>query len=293
MLDIDADLRARSSSPGHHGDPAPRARPPRRHGPGLPARRRRHAARHRAGGSRRASCRHGPRPPGGRLRRPDTRQRRPLPAGSRLRHGRGRADDLVSTIPTESWPTLGDSISTSSARAVIAGCGRCSAPTPVSRRHGRRVLRGVGAQRPGRAGGRRLELLGRPGAPDALARLARASGSCSSPVSGPAPATSTSWSPPRAARPQGGPHGLRHRSAARTPPAWSRRSGAPLGRRWMASARRTDDLRGARDDGLRSPPGLVASHQRRRRRAPAPDLPASWPSSCPSTWSSWASPTWR
>ncbi len=59
-------------------------------------------------------------------------------------------------------------------------------PSPA-RRRARHVVRGVGAQRPGRARRRRLQRLGRHRHPDALARLAPGSGSCSSRASAPAP----------------------------------------------------------------------------------------------------------
>ena len=70
-------------------------------------------------------------------------------------------------------------------RAAVDGARRARAPLrrPRTAPVDRHVLRGLGAERPGRPGRRRLQQLGRPRAPDAPARAPRASGSCSCPTS--------------------------------------------------------------------------------------------------------------
>ena len=78
------------------------------------------------------------------------------------------------------------------ARAAVGGARRARPRVRRPRRPGQRhVVRGVGAERARRAGRRRLQLLGRPRAPDARAGLAAACGSCSSPTSATARTTSS------------------------------------------------------------------------------------------------------
>ena len=132
----------------------------------------------------------------------------------RLRPAGGRRPSC-STTRTGSGRPSASSTSTCSARAATAGCGRCSAP--IRRQHEAwpgRGLRGLGAQRPGGAGGRRLELLGRPGPPDAVARRVRGCGSCSSPACGRRPLQVRADRRRGPADPEGRPDGVRHRGAA-------------------------------------------------------------------------------
>ncbi len=134
-------------------------------------------------------------PARGRLRRqrPELLARRPVPAPAHA--GRdGPAPDRRGQ-----------------ARGAVA---RARRPGPArTRRH---LVRGLGAQRARRPGHRRLQPLGRPRPPDALARQLRACGSCSCRASAPARSTSS-------------------RSAARTAPGtarptrWPRCAEAPPG----------------------------------------------------------------
>ncbi len=131
----------------------------------------------------------------GGLRR--VRARRLPRPGALRRRPSGRA-----TTPTGSRRRSASSTCTSSARAGTSSSGRCSAPTTAStgargRRARHRVHR-LGAARPRRAGGRRVQPLGRRRPRDAQHGRRRASGSCSCPTSSPARSTSSRSSPARA-----------------------------------------------------------------------------------------------
>ena len=151
-------------------------------------------------------------------------------------------------------------------------------------------VRGLGAGRPGGERGRRLQLLGRPPARDALARLDAASGSCSCRTSGRARATSTSsWRPTgscclkadplRAARPS------RRRSTASvvTQPTheWSDAD-------WLELRRDTQPL--ARPMSIYEV--HLGSWRLNRSRTTARSPTSSWPTSWPTTRRTWASRTW-
>ena len=172
-----APRRSRPSSTGGGRPPqrpAPRARAPRRHGPGLPARRRR-AMRPSGARGEPAHWRRWSDPPGRRVRgarRP--RARRPTSSRPTTARPPTRRPSCFDD-PYRAWPTLGE------LDLHLFGEGRhrrlwevLGAHPRVPRGGRRGGVRGVGAQRQRRAGGGRLELLGRPGPPDALAgRLGR------------------------------------------------------------------------------------------------------------------------
>ena len=167
---------------------------------------------------------------------------------------------------------------------------RCARPplrhTP--RRGGRHVVRGLGAERPGCPGHGRLQLLGRPRAPDAVTWDRPVCGNSSCPTSARAPCTSTKCSAPTA-------------SGARRPTRWPRipkcRRSAPrwCGSRSTVGRQRLDDRAGqaagrVADERLRGPPRIVAQgpllHPARRRagRATSPTS-ASPTSNCCRSWS--------
>ena len=105
----------------------------------------------------------------------------------------GQTSTFVFDDPYRAWPTVGE------LDLHLFGEGRhrrlwdvLGAHPRVHRGHRRDGVRGLGAQCQSGAGSRRLELLGRPGASDALARVAPGCGSFSCPACCPAPATSTS-----------------------------------------------------------------------------------------------------
>ena len=138
-----------------------------------------------------------PRRPGRRGRRRGAR--RPVPAPAHA----GR----VRPVPDRRGP----------ARGTVA---RARRARPRGRPGHRHVVRGLGAERPRRPGHRRLQLLGRPRVPDALARRRPASGSCSSRAWPTAPGTSTRSAARTAC-------GGRRPTRWRTPP-----SSRPPPRRW-------------------------------------------------------------
>ncbi len=114
------------------------------------------------------------------------------------------------------------------ARAALAGprCARAHLRDD-SRRRQWRVVRRLGAECPGRPGGRRLQLLGRNGPPHALPRGHRASGSCSSRTSATVPSTSSTSSAATACgarrqiRSPSPPRSRRRRARSSTPPTTS------------------------------------------------------------------------
>ena len=127
-------------------------------------------------------------------------------------------DGTVSTFddPYRFWPTLGDlDLHLFGEGRHRAAVGACSAPTPRApgrRRHG---VRGVGADGPVGAGGRRLQRVGRPPPPDALAGLVAACGSCSCPACEPGAAYKFEiLDAAGAPAPEGRPDGVASRGAA-------------------------------------------------------------------------------
>ncbi len=136
----------------------------------------------------------------------------------------------------------------------------------VDRRHQRRALRGVGAQRAARIGRRRLQRLGRPRAPDAAARAVRHLGSLHSgsrrrralqvrdPDDGRSPAA------------QGGPVRALLRDSAAIGGDRLPHRGLQLGRRRVdGGTRRAAPARETPDGDLRGAPRLVADRARRRK----------------------------
>ena len=204
----------------------------------------------------------GPRLPArGDLRRHHARGRRPLPLPAHARPGRPAPDQR------------------GSARAAVGGARRAGAPLrdPAGRHGDRYVVRGLGAQGPRGAGEGRLQLLGRPRAPDAPARASRACGSCSCPASAPARRTSTgSWAPTGSGRrrPTRWPSTPRWRRRRRRGSSSRRTSGATTPG-WPHAPQKQPDRRA--DVGLRDAPRLVEAAPRRRvlvlrraRRRPGP-----------------------
>src|SRR5664280_1873800 len=136
----------------------------------------------------------------------------------------------------------------------------------------RRLVRGVGAERPVRPGGRRLQRLGRPAAPDAGPRRLRRVGAvspgrhagCAVQVRGSQPAGA-----PRAAQ---RPVRLRHRGATRDGQCGDRKQLPVAGR---GLARRPGSHRPAHcaPQHLRMPPRLLAAQAGRRRDLAPADLP--------------------
>src|SRR5664279_3658414 len=136
----------------------------------------------------------------------------------------------------------------------------------------RRLVRGVGAERPVRPGGRRLQRLGRPAVPDAGPRRLRRVGAvspgrhagCAVQVRGSQPAGA-----PRAAQ---RPVRLRHRGATRDGQCGDRKQLPVAGR---GLARRPGSHRPAycAPQHLRMPPRLLAAQAGRRRDLAPADLP--------------------
>ena len=233
-------------------------RPRRRRRARLPPGARRASPPSRPGASRSSSTE---RPPGRRLRGRWSRALRCRCAtSSRSSYGERRRVHARATR-TPSCRRSASSTSTSPARAATRSSTSASARTcarstasPASPSPSGRPAREVGQRRG------RLQLLGRAPAPDALARRARGSGSCSSPASG----TGTRYkfeivAPDGELRLKADPFAFARRAPAqdrlgRAPP------GARVGRRRSGSsrARRARPARPA-DVDLRGPPRLVAA----------------------------------
>ena len=137
---------------------------------------------------------------------------------------------------------------------------RLGAHPTVARRHRRRALRGVGAQRAARLGGRRLQRVGRPRAPDAAAGAVGRLGAVRSRTSATASATSS-----RSARRPATCCTRRIRTAAtsRCRRGRPRSCAAPRATpgatsAWMAARGDAGRVAHASDVDLRGAPGLVA-----------------------------------
>ena len=193
-------------------------------------------------------------PARGRLRRRHLHRRRPVPLAADARRDR--------PAPDRRGP----------AREPLGGARRARAHLRHPGRRGHRhLVRGLGAERPRRPGGRRLRLLGRPRAPDALARLVRGLGAVRARrrrrrrVQVPDPRRR------RRVAGEGRPDGVRHRGAAgdRVGGAHVRAtSGATT---TGSSARATTRLAHGADVDLRGAPRLVAAWA-----CPTASWPTSW-----------------
>ena len=203
----------------------------------------------------------------------------------------GRRCSTAPTSPTTGsrWPTTAgvvtmrrpvplpadarrDRPAPASARAGTSSSGTCSARTCAAttpRRRHRHLLRGLGAQRPGRPGHRRLQPLGRPPCTRCARWAPPASGSCSSPASARAPATSSRSSGQDGVwREKADPMAF----ATEVPPATASvvsRVGVHVERRRLAGHARADD--GHAD----SPMSIYEVHLGSWRQGPA--TTASWP----------------
>ena len=148
------------------------------------------------------------------------------------------------------------------------------APLPRGPAGDRDLLRGLGAQRPGGARRRRLQLLGRPRPPDALAGLVRGVGAVRPRAWPRAPGTSTpSRRRTAVARTKADPLAGPRQSGRRPPRRWWPTSPLRLGRRGVDGRPAPDGRPLPRaDEHLRGAPGLVAA-----RACPTGSSPSSWP----------------
>ncbi|CAA9229178.1 MAG: GH13_9 / GH13_8 / GH13 / GH13_10 / CBM 48 / GH13_36, partial [uncultured Corynebacteriales bacterium] len=298
--------RAGAAGPGGHLRPGPGrdrpGRPGRRRHPGRErhpggavvagVRGRPGAGRHRpAGGAhaapgrrrghrrvRRGPARAAPGARRGRVRRRGPRAARRLPAGGRL-PGRGRArgdPPRRRRVPVAAHagrdrpaPDL-----RGPARAAVGGARRARPLVRDPARHGGRdLVRGVGAERPRRAGDRGLRLLAAPGVPDALAGLQRRLGDLRA---GRGAGREVQVLHPRAGRPvagQGRPDGLRHRAHPGHGVGGAGLHARLAGRR-VAGPAGGDPLARRPDEHLRAAPGVLAQGPGLPgRRRPARRLP--------------------
>ena len=197
----------------------------------------------------------------------------PLPS-SRSRYP-GRPAPSSSTTRTRSCRRSASSTSTSPARASTSSCTSSSARTCARSTASRAPLRGLGAERALGQRRRRLQRLGRPPAPDALARRLRDLGALPARRRRRRRATSSSCAAGRRAAAQGRPVRARDRASA------ADRVGRPhararVGGRGVARARASSRIR------WREPISIYEVHLgswRRPARATARSPTASSPSS--------------
>ena len=134
-----------------------------------------------------------------------------------------------------------------------------------------RELRGVGPQRPGRPGGGRLQLLGRPAQPHAPPGLLRHLGAVPARGGAGSPLQVRDRRRQRAAAPQGRPARLSPPRCRRGPPASSSSPPTAGATTTGCDRRKRADRARVPHEHLRVPPRVVADRARRGR--PAADLP--------------------
>ena len=201
-----------------------------------------------------------PRARGGVGRRAARHRRPRLPGDGGVRR---RAVDLRRPLPLPAHPRRGGPPPHQRGPAREA-VDRSRRPRPHlrERRH-RHLVRGLGAQRPGRAAHRRLQQLGRPTAPDAPARHLRRVGAVHSRRRQGHPLQVRAARQGRGLAREGGPAGPGHRGAAGHV-VGRVGVGVHLGRRGLARHPRGDGGPGQPDVRLRGAPGLVATRARLR-----------------------------
>ena len=260
---------------GEHGQPARDPRP-------APARRRRDRPRLQAAGRsavavrarRRRVVRAGARVRGHLGRRAAGRRRARLPRRGRLRRRRRSRRRRPLPLPADARRDGPAPDQRGPARAALDGARRAACTTTTAPLGDRSsgtsfaVWAPSAARRPDQG---RLQQLGRPRAPDAPARAAPASGSCSCPAS--APARSYKFVDPRRRRPvarEGRPDGLPRRGRRRRPSSVvfeSSYSGATT-TGWTAAA--GEAARARADVGLRDAPRARGARGQDAERASSP-----------------------